>query len=152
MRDHLHDAITNYFALLAERRDFGRRARRFAQAGAHAVQLALEPRGFVDRAGALGAQRVDHADELTDFFFEAIYGLQISRYGATSHRDVPYLNRTPCSAESALTMASTVPARLLGLDDMGAIAVGNRAELVVLDDDLRVAETWIGGIRMWWRD
>lgn len=51
----------------------------------------------------------------------------------------------------ALTMASTVPARLLGLDDIGSIAVGNRADLVVLDGDLRVRETWVDGEPIWSR-
>ena len=49
----------------------------------------------------------------------------------------------------ALAMASIVPARLIGLDDGGAIAVGKRADLVVLDGDLQVSETWVGGERVW---
>lgn len=45
--------------------------------------------------------------------------------------------------------ASTAPARVLGLDDVGALEPGRRADLVVLDDDLRVvrvmrAGAWIG--------
>ena len=35
-------------------------------------------------------------------------------------------------------MAATTPARVLGLDDRGAIEPGRRADLVLLDDDLRV--------------
>jgi N-acetylglucosamine-6-phosphate deacetylase len=38
----------------------------------------------------------------------------------------------------ASTMASTTPARVLGLDDRGAIAAGLRADLVLLDDALTV--------------
>ena len=47
----------------------------------------------------------------------------------------------------ALRMASLYPARALGLDDRGRIASGKRADLVLLDDKLRVTDTWIGGER-----
>jgi N-acetylglucosamine-6-phosphate deacetylase len=46
----------------------------------------------------------------------------------------------------AVTMASANPAAFLGLADVGGIAPGDRANLVLLDDDLQVAETWIDGI------
>jgi N-acetylglucosamine-6-phosphate deacetylase len=49
------------------------------------------------------------------------------------------------SLADALTMGSTVPARLLGRDDLGTLAPGNQADLVSLDADLQVAETWIAG-------
>jgi N-acetylglucosamine-6-phosphate deacetylase len=45
-------------------------------------------------------------------------------------------------------MASANPAAFLGLDhEFGRIAPGYRANLVLLDDDLQVAECWIDGIR-----
>lgn len=47
--------------------------------------------------------------------------------------------------EDALAMASATPARLLGLDDGGSITVGAVADLVVLDGDLRVRHTVVGG-------
>lgn len=47
---------------------------------------------------------------------------------------------------AALRMASAVPARFLRLDDeLGRIAPGFRADLVLLDEDLEVRGTWIGG-------
>lgn len=46
----------------------------------------------------------------------------------------------------AVTMVSANPAAFLGLGDVGGIAPGDRANLVLLDDDLQVAETWIDGI------
>jgi N-acetylglucosamine-6-phosphate deacetylase len=46
----------------------------------------------------------------------------------------------------AVTMVSANPAAFLGLADVGGIAPGDRANLVLLDDDLQVAETWIDGI------
>ncbi len=50
-----------------------------------------------------------------------------------------------CSLAEALTMASTTPARLLGLDHLGRIEAGGGADLVVLDEDLRVKQTIVGG-------
>ena len=49
--------------------------------------------------------------------------------------------------EAALQMAARAPAEFLGLGgELGRIAPGYRASLVLLDDDLRVTETWIDGI------
>ena len=42
-------------------------------------------------------------------------------------------------------MASTNPARLLGLDECGSIAIGKRADLVALDQDGEVKLTLVGG-------
>lgn len=43
----------------------------------------------------------------------------------------------------AVHAASTLPAHLLGLEDRGAIEPGHRADLVLLDDDLRATRTWL---------
>jgi N-acetylglucosamine-6-phosphate deacetylase len=44
-------------------------------------------------------------------------------------------------------MASSVPAAFLRLDgELGRIAPGYRASLVLLDDDLQVQSTWIDGV------
>jgi N-acetylglucosamine-6-phosphate deacetylase len=48
--------------------------------------------------------------------------------------------------EQALAMASRVPAAFLRLDsELGRIAPGYRASLVLLDEGLQVHETWING-------
>jgi len=48
----------------------------------------------------------------------------------------------------AIAMATTNPAAFLGLDhELGRIAPGYRASLVLLDDGLDVAATWIDGVR-----
>ena len=48
--------------------------------------------------------------------------------------------------EAALHMASRAPAEFLGLGgELGRIAPGYRASLVLLDDDLNVRETWVDG-------
>ena len=49
------------------------------------------------------------------------------------------------SLTDAATVCSTTPARTLGLQGFGIIAPGALADLVVLDRDLRVMQTWIGG-------
>ncbi len=52
--------------------------------------------------------------------------------------------RVPLAA--AVTMASATPAAFLGLGHhIGTIAAGMRADLVLIDDDYAVRETWIGG-------
>jgi N-acetylglucosamine-6-phosphate deacetylase len=46
---------------------------------------------------------------------------------------------------AVLPLASTVPARALGLAGKGRLVAGADADLVELDDALRVARAWIGG-------
>ena len=47
----------------------------------------------------------------------------------------------------AARMASEYPAEFLGLgDELGRIAPGYRANLVQVDDDLKVQRTWIEGL------
>jgi N-acetylglucosamine-6-phosphate deacetylase len=52
---------------------------------------------------------------------------------------------TGTPAGQACAMASQVPARLLGLKNKGRLAVGYDADLVLLDDDLRVTATFREG-------
>ena len=45
-----------------------------------------------------------------------------------------------------IRMASLTPARIAGADqELGSIAVGKRADLVVLDRDLNVKQVYVGG-------
>jgi N-acetylglucosamine-6-phosphate deacetylase len=56
------------------------------------------------------------------------------------------MTQTGASLRVAAAMASAVPARFLGLaDETGAIAAGLRADLILVNDDLHVARSWIGG-------
>jgi N-acetylglucosamine-6-phosphate deacetylase len=50
--------------------------------------------------------------------------------------------------EFAVRAATSNPAALLGLDDRGSIAVGRRADLVALDADGRLTDTWVAGRRV----
>jgi N-acetylglucosamine-6-phosphate deacetylase len=52
-----------------------------------------------------------------------------------------------------LRMASTNPARFLGMDDqLGRLTPGYRADLVALDDDLAVSASWVAGRQAYRRD
>jgi len=71
---------------------------------------------------------------------------------AGAHLDMATAVRNAVSAvglpiEAALHMASRAPAEFLGLGDaFGRIAAGYRANLVLLDTNLQVVETWIDGV------
>ncbi|XHB99469.1 N-acetylglucosamine-6-phosphate deacetylase [Nitratireductor sp. ac15] len=60
---------------------------------------------------------------------------------------VVYLHRTVgLPLEQALRMVSVYPAQAIGLDrSRGGLTAGKEADFVVLDDDLGVVSTWIGG-------
>ncbi|HYJ41160.1 MAG TPA: amidohydrolase family protein, partial [Steroidobacteraceae bacterium] len=57
------------------------------------------------------------------------------------------VNQLGVSLTDALRMASTNPAGFLKLDGrMGRIAPGQRADLVLVDEELSVLRSWIGGL------
>jgi N-acetylglucosamine-6-phosphate deacetylase len=45
----------------------------------------------------------------------------------------------------ALEAASAVPARVLGLPDVGRLAAGAPADVVVVDDNLQIERVLVGG-------
>jgi N-acetylglucosamine-6-phosphate deacetylase len=49
----------------------------------------------------------------------------------------------------AVRASATSPARIMGAVDRGALAPGRRADVVVLDDELQVHQTWVGGQLGW---
>jgi N-acetylglucosamine-6-phosphate deacetylase len=49
------------------------------------------------------------------------------------------------NAERAIAMATSVPARVLGERRLGRVGAGACADLVVLDRELYVRQTWVGG-------
>jgi len=52
----------------------------------------------------------------------------------------------------AVRMVGATPARVLGLQDRkGEIAEGYDADLVLLNRNLEVEQTWVGGKRVWKR-
>jgi N-acetylglucosamine-6-phosphate deacetylase len=54
-----------------------------------------------------------------------------------------------CTLLEALTMVSATPARILGLERKGRIAVGCDADLVMLDEGIHVRQTWARGERVY---
>jgi N-acetylglucosamine-6-phosphate deacetylase len=56
------------------------------------------------------------------------------------------------SLSDAAMVCATTPARALGLQGFGVIATGSIADLVVLDRDLRVVQTWVAGVLAYERD
>jgi len=52
---------------------------------------------------------------------------------------------TSATVEQAIISASSSPATLIGSDDRGRLSTGLRADVVVLDRELRVVETVVGG-------
>jgi N-acetylglucosamine-6-phosphate deacetylase len=58
---------------------------------------------------------------------------------------------TKCGLDlvQAAEMCATTPARELGLVGYGVVAPGATADFTVLDSRLQVAQTWIGGVKVW---
>jgi N-acetylglucosamine-6-phosphate deacetylase len=54
-----------------------------------------------------------------------------------------------CGVAEAAQMSSTTPATALGRPDLGRIAPGACADLVVLDSAFRVRQTWVAGQLVW---
>jgi N-acetylglucosamine-6-phosphate deacetylase len=56
---------------------------------------------------------------------------------------------TGCTVPDALATVTSTPAAVLGLADRGRLERGLRGDVTVLDDDLRVVETVVGGEVAW---
>ncbi|MCA1955919.1 amidohydrolase family protein, partial [Zymomonas sp.] len=55
------------------------------------------------------------------------------------------IKMTDVSLVEASRMASLTPARFLGLQDRGSLEIGKRADLVVMDEGLKLQSVWISG-------
>ncbi len=56
---------------------------------------------------------------------------------------------TGCSIEEAVQMSSVNPAKLLKLEDTGALVAGNRADFTVIDEAIEVLSTYRAGIEIY---
>ncbi|MEO6764916.1 MAG: amidohydrolase family protein [Umezawaea sp.] len=72
-------------------------------------------------------------------------------FGASLHRELELLVRCGISPAQALAAATTEPARVFGLADRGRIAVGHRADLVLVSGDPLTDITATRAIERIWR-
>ncbi|MCX4098575.1 amidohydrolase family protein [Nocardia sp. alder85J] len=72
-------------------------------------------------------------------------------FGASLHRELELLVRCGISPARALAAATTEPARVFGLPDRGHIAVGQRADLVLVSGDPLTDITETRAIERIWR-
>ena len=108
------------------------------------VSDAIALAGTGDGRARLGDQEIEvrgHRSTLagTDTLAGSVIGLDTA---------VRNLVRAGIGLTDALAAASATPARLLGLTDRGRIAVGMRADLVELDEELRVVDVMAAGRRV----
>ncbi|GAA0622457.1 amidohydrolase family protein [Kribbella sandramycini] len=75
-------------------------------------------------------------------------------FGASLHRELQHLVHAGLTPAEALTAATSGPAEVFGLADRGRIAVGARADLLLVDGDPltditathRIRRTWLQGV------
>ena len=109
------------------------------------VTDAMPPAGSPDDVFELTGRRVTRRDGRLTLDDGTLAGSDLTmdravRY-AVRHLDLPLAE--------ALRMASLYPACFLRCDtSRGRIAIGHRANLTLLSDDLRVTGVWIGGTRL----
>lgn len=89
----------------------------------------------------LGDQAVDVGPEGPRIWPGTLAGSTLTMDRAVSN----LVELTSATLDQAINSATSTPARLLGLDDRGTLAPGMRADVVILDRELRVLETVIGG-------
>ena len=103
---------------------------------------AIAAAGASQRVTRLGTRtvRVTDVPRLSD---GTIAGSMLSMDAAVRH-----VVSMGLSVRDAVLMASSIPARLLGRDDLGRIEVGKPADLVVLTRELRVRAVYASGERI----
>ncbi|GLV48820.1 N-acetylglucosamine-6-phosphate deacetylase [Thermus sp. LT1-2-5] len=110
--------------------------------GLYFVTDAVAAAGMPDGTYPLGAHRVEKRGEGV-WLGESLAGSTL-----TLDRALRNLVAWGLPLEEAARRLSLYPARYLGLADRGEIAPGKRADLVVLDQDLRVQAVYLGGKRV----
>jgi N-acetylglucosamine-6-phosphate deacetylase len=127
---HLHDG-TLWFAASAAGPD-----------RAMLVTDAIAAAGMPDGTYELGGQAVEVRDGVARLTGDG----PIAGSTLTMDAALRRVHRLGVSPVDACRMAATNPARAIGLDkEVGALVAGRRADLVVLDDDLRVVRVMRAG-------
>jgi N-acetylglucosamine-6-phosphate deacetylase len=120
------------------------------------VAIAAKPRGRIvlvtdamptaaggpDHFDLLG-RRVDLRDDRLEMSDGTLAGSNLTMDAALRYT----VDHLDVELGEALRMASLYPAAFIKRDrDLGRIAPGHRADLVLLNDELRVLGTWVGGV------
>jgi N-acetylglucosamine-6-phosphate deacetylase len=126
---HLHDGTLRFAASVS---GAGRAA---------LVTDAIAAAGMPDGGYELGGQTVVVADRVARLAGTGAIAGSTLTMDAAVRRAV----HAGLSIVDVVRMASTTPASALGLTDVGALVPGRRADLVALDDDLRVVRVMRGG-------
>jgi N-acetylglucosamine-6-phosphate deacetylase len=131
---HVHPALWDHVARVADQR-------------VAAVTDAMAAAGMPDGDYLLGALNVTVEDRVARLAGEGTIA------GSTATADELFANIVEHAALPrddallrAVAMTATTPARALGLADVGTIAPGKRADLVVLDASLRVLAVYRAGV------
>ena len=104
------------------------------------VTDAIAGAGLGDGAYRLGGREVEIRDGVARSDGGVLAGSTL-----TMDRAVQNLYALGASFEQAIGAATEVPARVLGRGDVGRLAVGARADVVVLSDELAVERVLLGG-------
>jgi N-acetylglucosamine-6-phosphate deacetylase len=106
------------------------------------VTDAMPTVGMVDKSFDLQGRHIRVVDGVCVDDNGTLAGSDLDMIGAVRNA----VSMLGLSLEDAVTIASRAPAAFLGLaGERGTLAAGQAADLVLLDDNLRVRETWIDG-------
>ncbi|MDE2308263.1 MAG: N-acetylglucosamine-6-phosphate deacetylase [Xanthomonadaceae bacterium] len=107
------------------------------------VTDAMPPVGADDPAFVLNGETITARDGVCRTAQGVLAGSALDMAGAVRNT----VRQLGLPLEEAVRMASTYPADFLGLGaSHGRIAPGCRADLVAMDDDFRIRQSWIGGV------
>lgn len=113
---------------------------RVAFAAKSAAAVALVTDAVAWRAAHIGNIEIELVSGVPRLPDGTLAGSALTMDGAVAN-----VVRAGVRLEDALVAASATPASVLGLVDRGHLTPGYRADLVVLDADLRAVATWVGG-------
>lgn len=107
------------------------------------VTDAMPTVGMIDKSFDLQGRQIHVVDGVCVDAHGTLAGSDLDMIGAVRNA----MSMLGLSIADAVSIASASPAAFLGLSDQrGRIAVGQAADLVLLDDALKVRETWIDGV------
>ena len=113
--------------------------------GIHKIMLVTDAMGLIgtdDDSFMFGDQKITRIGNKLTTDNGTLAGSHLDMLSAVKHA----VNDLNLPLEDAIAMASTTPANYLGLRaSHGDIAVGQQADLVLLDDDLNITALWQSG-------